>query len=229
MPKVSIVTPAYNAAPFVRQCLESVLAQSFGDWELVLVDDGSTDDTASVAASVTDPRIRVVRQENKGIRRLAETYNTALEQTSGEFVAILEADDYWPPDKLERQTAEFDGDTVLVSGPTQMVEEDGTAVTVVPEILPSEAARNNQPLGEGTLALLDVRHLTFTFSVSTVVRRSALEAVGGFRQPPYLPVVDLPTFVAVSALGPFRWCEGLCGYWRRHPSSSTVASLPEIL
>lgn len=228
MPRVSIVTPTYNHAEFIGECIESVLAQGVTDWELIVVDDTSTDGTVEIVRTFKDPRIKLVFQEHKGVEHLATTYNHALEASHGEFVAILEGDDYWPPDKLERQLPLFDEGVVLVSGRRSIVDRAGNPVDV-PENTPSDSAKRNHPIGEGTIALLDVRHLTFTFPVATMLRRSALEQIGGFQQPPYLSVVDLPTFVAISRLGEFRWEDGVCGYWRRHEGSTTLSKLPTIL
>lgn len=95
---VSVMMPAYNAASYIGQAIESVLAQRFADWELVIVNDGSTDDTAAVVARYHDPRIRLIHQPNGGE---AAARNTALEHMRGEFVAFLDADDMWLPNHLQ--------------------------------------------------------------------------------------------------------------------------------
>ncbi|HVR40541.1 MAG TPA: glycosyltransferase [Thermoanaerobaculia bacterium] len=98
---VSVLVPAYNYAAFLRDALDSVLAQTFDDWECVIVDDGSTDDTATVAREYAqrDSRFRVVHQENRG---LAAARNTAIANSRGELVQFLDADDRLAPRKLER-------------------------------------------------------------------------------------------------------------------------------
>jgi len=102
---VSVITPTYNHERFIAQCIESVLAQTYGHWEMIIVDDGSTDHTASIAEEYAkkDHRIKVIRQANNGIFRLAETYNKALGLANGELIAILEGDDTWQNTKLEIQ------------------------------------------------------------------------------------------------------------------------------
>lgn len=228
MPRVSIITPTYNHAAFIDQCVKSVLDQTFEDWEMIVVDDESTDETAEIVSAQSDPRIRLVRQQRHGLERLYQTYNNALELATGQFVAILEGDDYWPPNKLELQVPQFDPGVVLVSGIRRIVDVDGNPADI-DEIVPDERAKLNQPLGEAALALLDVRHLTFTFPVSTMLLRSTLVQMGGFQQPSYLRVLDLPTFVAMARFGEFRWVDDVCGYWRRHEHSTTKSRLPEIL
>jgi len=100
---VSIITPTYNHENFIGKCIESVLAQTYQHWEQIIVDDGSDDDTKQTIAKYHDKRIKYIKQENKGIWRLNETYNTALKHSNGEIISILEGYDFWPPDKLEKQ------------------------------------------------------------------------------------------------------------------------------
>ena len=101
-PKVSVLVPAYNAAATLAATLDSVRQQTFTDWELVVVDDGSTDTTAEVARACQDPRIRLIRQTNTG---LAGARNQGFAQARGEFFAILDADDLARPDRLAMQVA----------------------------------------------------------------------------------------------------------------------------
>ncbi|MCK0470254.1 glycosyltransferase family 2 protein [Halalkalibacter sp. APA_J-10(15)] len=100
---VSIITPAYNAATYMADTIESVLAQTYGSWEMLIVDDCSTDDTAQIVQSYAsrDPRIRFIQlAQNSGP---AITRNTAIEAASGRYLAFLDSDDMWLPNKLERQ------------------------------------------------------------------------------------------------------------------------------
>jgi glycosyltransferase involved in cell wall biosynthesis len=97
MTKVSVITPVYNGERFIAEAIDSVLTQELQDWELIIVDDGSTDATPQILAQYDDPRIKVIRQENGGE---ASARNTALDATTGEFVAFLDADDLYLPDGL---------------------------------------------------------------------------------------------------------------------------------
>lgn len=99
---VSITMPAYNAEPYIRQAIESVLAQTYAHWELVIVDDGSTDNTRAAIGQFNDPRIVLVHQANGGE---GKARNTALTQASGEFLAFLDADDAYLPQHLEKTVA----------------------------------------------------------------------------------------------------------------------------
>ena len=99
---VSVLIPAFNAQATLLQTLQSVERQSFGDLEVIVVDDGSRDDTARIAAdfAARDTRFRLVRQANAGA---AAARNAALALARGEWIAPLDADDLWHPDKLARQ------------------------------------------------------------------------------------------------------------------------------
>ena len=101
--RVSIITPMFNAEPFLVECIESVLAQTYTNWEMVIVDDMSTDGSFSVAESYArrDVRIQVVRQSaNIGV---GQARNVGLQHASGRYIAFLDSDDMWLPDKLLQQ------------------------------------------------------------------------------------------------------------------------------
>lgn len=106
-PLVSVIMPAYNAAPFIEAAIASVLAQTLTDWELIVIDDCSSDDTYSVAQRVIgcEPRIRLLRNdENSGV---SKTRNRGLELSAGRYIAFLDSDDVWHPEKLEKQLAKL--------------------------------------------------------------------------------------------------------------------------
>ena len=89
--------PAYNRETYIRESIDSVLAQSFTDFELIVVDDGSTDATAAIVESYTDRRIRLIRQSNRGV---SVARNTGLEAARGQFITFLDSDDLYYPDFL---------------------------------------------------------------------------------------------------------------------------------
>ena len=98
---VSVITPSYNTARFLRETIGCVLSQTYENWEMLIVDDGSTDDTDDVVASFSDPRIRYFKNErNSGA---AGSRNRALREARGKWIAFLDSDDLWTPDKLEKQ------------------------------------------------------------------------------------------------------------------------------
>jgi glycosyltransferase involved in cell wall biosynthesis len=100
---VSVVIPTFNCAEFIGGAIQSVLSQTIDDYEIIVVDDGSTDDTPSVVAGFGD-RVRYFRQDNQGV---AAARNRGIRSASGQIIGFLDADDRWKPDKLERQTSVF--------------------------------------------------------------------------------------------------------------------------
>jgi glycosyltransferase involved in cell wall biosynthesis len=108
MPRVSAIVPAYNAARYLKATIESVRSQTYDDWELIVVDDGSTDDTRLVVQSYAPAlgmKLRYIYQPNRG---LPAARNTAIREARGEFIGILDADDVWLPARLERGVALMD-------------------------------------------------------------------------------------------------------------------------
>lgn len=123
MPRVSVVIPAYNAAWFVRRAVDSVLAQDYRDFELLVVDDGSTDETAAILADYGDA-LQVVAKHNGG---LPSARNAGIAAARGEYVAFLDADDWWLPTKLTRQVTlmEAQPDLQFCSCTTAVYTPDG--------------------------------------------------------------------------------------------------------
>ena len=110
---VSIIMPSYNTAKFIAETIDSVLAQTYTNWELIIVDDCSKDDTDAVVAAYSDQRIRYLKNEaNSGA---AVSRNRALREAQGRWVAFLDSDDLWLPEKLEKQIAFMEGEQVAFS------------------------------------------------------------------------------------------------------------------
>lgn len=134
---VSIVTPAYNCEKYLRQTVESVVRQTFENWEMIIVDDCSTDGTLALAQELAaqEKRIRVLRNEtNQGVSR---TRNRAIAETRGEYIALLDGDDLWESDKLERQVALLEKGYDLAYCSYDFWDESGQPIeTMRPFIVP---------------------------------------------------------------------------------------------
>src|SRR5678816_1429776 len=102
MPKVSVITPVYNGQSYIDTAINGLLSQTLQDWELIVVDDGSTDSTPQILEKFTDQRIRIIKQQNGGEARAR---NVGLHNVTGEYVAFLDADDFYFPTALEELSA----------------------------------------------------------------------------------------------------------------------------
>jgi hypothetical protein len=124
MPKVTVVIPAYNAMRYLPETMETVLAQTFTNFEVLVVNDGSTDNTAEWVSQVTDARVRMVSQANQG---LAGARNTGIINALGEYIAFIDADDLWERTKLEKQVRCLDEnpEVGLVYTWTALADENG--------------------------------------------------------------------------------------------------------
>ncbi len=100
IPLVSVIMPAYNAEKYISKSIQSVLEQTYQNWQLIIVNDGSKDDTSSIIKCFDDKRIRLIEQENSGV---SKARNTGIEYSDGEYIAFLDSDDIWLDKKLEVQ------------------------------------------------------------------------------------------------------------------------------
>lgn len=232
-PKVSIIVPTYNHGPYIGRCIESVLAQTFADWEMVVIDDHSTDETAAIVERYTksDRRVRLfVHSENYGIHRLGHTYNEGLTMTGGELIVVLEGDDFWPPRRLELQVPSLDVPEVVLShGLFEIVatRPDRPDVHIAVPYPFRRDVRTNTPLGSALKALLVGANPLRAQTV--MVRRKVIEMIGGFQQPSYWCLADYATWMRIAALGKFAFVEEVLGYWRRHATSVTSTQKIEML
>lgn len=123
-PPVTVLMPAYNAAAYIREAIDSVLAQTFTDFELLIINDGSTDETEAIIKSYTDPRIRLYTQENKGV---IGALNYGLQLARAKYIARFDADDVCYPERLAIQYAfmEASPGLVLLGSASDYIDKDG--------------------------------------------------------------------------------------------------------
>lgn len=230
-PLVSIITPTYNHQKYIGECIESVKAQTFSNWEMIIINDGSKDKTLEVAKKCAggDSRIHVIHQENKGIFRLAETYNKALSFSKGEYIAILEGDDYWEPQKLKWQVDVLKNDNSIIMGWGKAVSRVEFQKEVY-QLHPVQAEKHlkyftNDPPGNIFNAVFDNFFPPLTF----IIRKDALNKIGGFIQMLPFPAVDLSTLLALCKLGKFYYFDQILGTWRIFPNQTTKTLSNDIL
>lgn len=222
-PLVSIITPTYNHERYIADCIQSVLRQTYTNWEMIIVDDGSTDSTLKVAQSFAagDRRIHVYTQQNVGIFRLGETYNFAVSVSTGNYLAVLEGDDVWSENKLELQVKamEEQPEAVLCWGRAYSSTADlSSDYQLYPLEDKSPGVYTNTPLYEASRQLI---LSCFIPALTVMVRRDAISVAGGFLQSHGLPLVDLPTWQQLSLQGPFIYIPEVLGRWRIYPNQVT--------
>jgi glycosyltransferase involved in cell wall biosynthesis len=182
MTRIAVVIPAFNPGGRLQNALASVLAQTLGDWECAVVDDGSAEDLSWVAS--TDDRVRLIRQSNSGT---SAARNTAMAATSAPLIAFLDQDDEWLPEKLEAQAAVLDRRRDIGLCDTNFhVLKDGCKI--------ADGYREHEGTYAGMLA-------GGAMGLSTVVaRRAAVEAAGGFN-PCFRIMQDADLYLRVLMLG----------------------------
>ena len=169
MPKVSIVMPVYNGVRYLREALDSLLTQTFQDFEIWAIDDGSTDDSPALLASIRDPRLRVYRQDNAG---QTGALNTGLKLAKGEYIARMDQDDISEPERLAMQVAFLDShpEVGLLGSEYMWIDEKGTPLRKM------SFPRNNSNLRRAMARCNPFAHSAVMF------RRSLIEQVGGYIQ-----------------------------------------------
>ncbi|HSS98043.1 MAG TPA: glycosyltransferase, partial [Terriglobales bacterium] len=171
-PRVTVVMAVYNVAQFLRDAVDSVLAQTYRNFELIIVDDCSTDRSAEILKIISDPRVRVITHtENKGA---ALSRNDALEHARGEMIAIMDADDICAPNRLEAQVAFLDTHPqvgLLGCGIYNVIDADGAVLYTM-----------YQPEHNGTIQRTLMGKWCFLHP-SIMFRREFYKLVGGYRKP----------------------------------------------
>lgn len=207
-PLVSVIVPAYNAARTIETTLRSVLHQTVGELELIVVDDGSTDATPDVVQSLEDDRLRLIQQPNAGH---ASARNTGINAASGRYVAVVDADDVWLPHKLERQLAVFAADPAIHA-------LHGSAVFVDDSLRPLFVA----PSPDGKNELLDVlcfRGLA-AMMVTLIIDRALLARLGGF-DPSLVILQDWELGIRLARLGELYSTSEPLVLYRLHASNQS--------
>ncbi|MFJ8512855.1 glycosyltransferase family 2 protein [Lysinibacillus xylanilyticus] len=147
---ISIITPVYNSEKYIGETIKSVLAQSYKNWEMIIADDCSKDNTANVINEFNDPRIKYFKlEENSGA---AVARNKALEKAKGKYIAFLDADDMWKPNKLEKQLDFMINDKVGFAFTSyEILRENGNKVINVPSSLNYSQFMKNTIIGTLTV------------------------------------------------------------------------------
>lgn len=190
MPTVSVIMPVYNAGEFLRSTIDSILAQTFTDFEFVIIDDGSTDSSLEILEEYTarDSRIRLISRPNTGY---GIALNEMIELATGKYLARMDADDIAMPERFELQTAMLDADPKLVAvgSCVYMINESGQVVGQ--RDVPSDHEQ------------IDAAHLssnTVLTHPTAMIRADAMDRVGGYRTE-MMPAEDLDLWLRLGEIG----------------------------
>jgi glycosyltransferase involved in cell wall biosynthesis len=207
MPKVSVIVPAYNAMTYLPETLKSVLQQTFTDFEVLIIDDGSTDNIVQWTGELVDSRVKLIVQQNQGA---SVARNTGIAQAQGEYIAFLDADDLWEPTKLEKQVhcLEENPEIGLVHTNMLLIDWQGKSSG---RVMKSNAEGDalKQLLKQNTIA-----------TSSVIVRNDCLKTVGEFdRNLRYSQDWDM--WVRIAARYPLAVIKEPLVSYRQHPNNAT--------
>lgn len=190
MPTISVIIPAFNAEKTILETIQSIQAQSFKNFELIVIDDGSTDGTLSVLADIDDPRLKVFSYKNGG---LPIARNRGIERSTGDFISFIDADDLWKPNKLEKQLEALEKytDAGVAYSWTAFIDENSNFLYAWEPIFFQGYVYPN----------LLVRNFISSGS-NILVRREYIEAAGKF-DPQLKSVEDWDYYLRLAALCPF--------------------------
>lgn len=209
MPKVSVIIPAFNAMKYLPKTVESVLDQSFSDFEVIIVNDGSSDETDLWVSRIKDSRIKLVSQPNQG---LAAARNTGIRNCQGEYIAFLDADDLWESTKLEKQVRilEADPQTGLVYTWVAFIDAEGIST-----------GRVFKNCEEGNVWRRLIEHNIVESGSVAMVRRQCFDMCGVFDQNLRSFVEDWDMWLRIAIHYPFQVVREPLVYYRQHSTSAS--------
>jgi glycosyltransferase involved in cell wall biosynthesis len=218
MPRVSVIINVRNGAATLSQAIDSVLCQTFADWELIVWDDRSTDTSGQIAAGYPDPRIRYFLSSED--TPLGKARGDAIAQAKGEWIAFLDQDDIWLPHKLERQIALAEDGIGLIYGRTIRFHPTGRERDY-------DHAHEYSLLPEGDIFEKLFSESCFIAMSSAMFRRSAIEGIGGI--PDEVRIIpDYYLYVAVARQYRARAVQPAVCRYRMHPGSMSQVTAVEM-
>jgi glycosyltransferase involved in cell wall biosynthesis len=207
---VTVLLPVYNAQRYLAEAIQSILNQSFTDFEFLIIDDGSTDRSVSIIQSFTDPRIRLITHQKN--QKLIATLNEGIKLAKAPLIARMDADDISLPDRLKQQVNFMakHPEVILLGTRMQVIDSNGTVLSQEPLLTKDAAIRT---------ALL----VTNTFPHGSVMlRRGPLLKVGGYNPEAYL-VEDYDLWVRLAKIGQVANLPTVLYGWRINPQGETLS------
>lgn len=209
MPKVSVIIPAYNAMTYLPETVESALNQTFTDFELLIINDGSSDNIVEWTAQLTDGRVRLISQVNQGT---AAARNTGIINAKGEYIAFLDADDLWEPTKLEKQVHCLDHNPSvgLVDTWILLIDQYGNSTNRI---------RSHNTEGDVWKKVFEACDSPVCCGSSPMIRSSCFETIGLFDQTIYAEDVDM--WLRIASRYHFGLVKEVLVKYREHPNNKS--------
>ena len=206
-PLVSIVIPTYNHAPMLKRALATVIEQTYQNWNAIVVNNYSTDNTLEVVAKFNDPRIQCVNFRNNGV--IGASRNEGIKLATGEYVAFLDSDDTWFPTKVEKSVSSLENGSDLVCHAEYWIDESGKSRLVT--YGPSKAATHHNLIYKGNRISTS----------ATMVRATLLKEVNGFDvSPELISTEDYDLWIRLAAKSnKFAFIDEPLGEYHRHDNN----------
>jgi glycosyltransferase involved in cell wall biosynthesis len=213
MPKVSVIMPVYNGELFINRAIDSLLSQSFHDWELVVVDDGSTDSTPQILEGFRDKRIRIIRQPNSGE---ASARNVGLGHATGEYISFLDADDLYLPNAIEDLSFFLDlhPEYHIVYSDGQICDHEDNPLMRLSEIRSGIYTGN-------VLEQLVISSSVITVPVCTMVRMSKIQECSAQFDPELVIGPDWDFWIQLAVNAQFGYLDKMTCKYRVHNTNIT--------
>ena len=213
---VSVVVPTFNHAKFLSQALQSIIEQSHQNWEAIIVNNFSTDETLQIIESFNEPRFKVINFQNNGV--IAASRNEGIRRSSAPFIAFLDSDDIWYSEKLSRCLLELEDGNDLVCHGERWVSADAKQRNIV--YGPSSNATHDKLLFRGNCLSTS----------ATIVRRDILNEVGGFSEDStFTTAEDYELWLKISQItSGFIFVDEILGEYRRHELGASSSVLRHL-
>lgn len=211
MPRVSVLLALYNAGRFLEPAVRSVLEQTYRDFEFLIVDDGSTDGSREWLRTLTDPRVRLIEQQNAG---QTVALNRAARESTGEYLARMDADDVCKPDRFAKQVAFLDAhpEVGVLGGAYEIIDHEGRLLRV-----------QDQPADDAELQRRCLVGLVPICHPLVMMRRDIFERVGGFDETQYPAAEDLDLWLRMGEHAELACLPDVLLSYRMHAGSMSEA------
>ena len=216
-PLISLIMPLYNHEKYLRKSINTILNQTYKKIELIIIDDGSTDNSSKIVKQFKDNRIRYIYQKNKGVKKLNITINKGLKLAKGTLVTMVTSDDYLPLNRFVNQVKYFEKKKVdMVFGNITLINENGKIIRLIKPTISS--TYNTQPQRIKIKKYFENNYIP---QPSTLIRMKALKKIGGYIQKKYMYAEDYPTQLNLMMNGDVVYINKNFSFYRIHDSQMT--------